>query len=81
MLAVLLLTACATPTPQERLQQQCEGVLAESLRQQMGCQNNTSARAQLFQQCQASCNGGVDSEVVDRCLARCDEFLEKQKQP
>jgi hypothetical protein len=82
LIAVLLLglTACSHLTPAEQLHEQCQGVMAESLRRQMGCGKNPDARAQLFQQCQAACNGGVDSETVDRCLSRCEEFLEKQQQ-
>lgn len=75
---IVLLAACSS-TPQQRLQAQCDGVHAEALRTQMGCKQDTDVRAQLYQQCQVSCNGGVDRDTIDRCLSRCDDFLEKQK--
>jgi hypothetical protein len=79
MATVILLSACST-TPQQRLLNQCEEVRAEALRTQMGCKQDTDVRAQLYQQCQVSCNGGVDRDTIDRCLTRCDDFLERQKQ-
>jgi len=79
LMSVLCLGACADLTPQQRLQAQCDDVHAEALRKQIGCKQDTDVRAQLYQQCQTSCNGGVDRETIDRCLVRCDEFLAKQK--
>lgn len=76
--AIILLSACSS-TAQQRLQAQCDDVRAEALRTQMGCKQDTDVRAQLYQQCQLGCNGGVDRDTYDRCLERCDDFLEKQK--
>lgn len=79
MSGLLLLSGCHTMTAQQQLQAQCEQVHASSLREQMGCKHDTDVRAELYLQCQQTCNGGVDRDTVERCLMRCDEFLEKQK--